>query len=175
MAHPDDLPKLSRKERRALEFGTPEAQAAIRLKLQTRKPFPFDADADIRMIPTIGTRERVEPFMLPIGKIPDEYFDHPPANVNTYAGTAKTPIDMHVMLSVWFFCGLYEFELFLRPNFILCDEKGKTDEESVKNALRVYVHTLMHSMEAGHAHKMAYVAYVLHKCCEKILWTTAKR
>lgn len=167
--------KLSRKERRALEFGTPEAQQAIRMKLQGRFPFYFDIAAEVKMIPTIGMLEREDEFIMPYDRIPEAYRVSPPNVANLYAGTADTPEKMHVLLRVWFFKGLSEFDIHLREDVRLVTEDGKTDKASVLKALQAYTYRIMGSWAPAHEHKMAYVAYVLHSCASKILWTSSEK
>lgn len=165
---------LNRKERRALQFGTLEARTAIETKLKLREPFFVVADAEQIVIPVIQIGDlRIAPFMMPYQDIPEVYRSSIwPSPRNQDVGTAKTPADYQSIMTIWFYCGLTQFDPVLRPNVVV--EGSHPREPGLwERALRRYLSTILNDRDISHEHKMDYAAYVCDACCTEIFWTAS--
>lgn len=160
----DWLSKLPRTIRRAYEQGSPSERLIIRAEHGPRAPF-FVREVDGRIeIPVIATMWFIKDlsWMMPYADLPNDY----KVTCTRDDGKrkyARSPADYVALIHTWFHCGLQVCEIKLRPNVF-------SQEADTMKAFKVYLNTLLRSFEPSQEHKMAYLAYVCHTCCEHIDW-----
>lgn len=160
---------LSRKERRALEFGTPEQRAEVRAKMEGRKPFYVQEINGKITIPYIKNSESIHGYVLK--EVPEEYLGYF-LMVENQSGYASTPKGYSTLLEKWFFLGLQQFEPTFKPNVVaeLEDESVTSDPLKVSMLFRRYLSFLLNDWELCQGHKIAFTSYVCDVCCEQIFW-----
>lgn len=161
--------QLSRKERRALEFGNGQARAEVMEKIQAakdREPLLCIKEVDgLIVIPRMGALP-MHNYMIPYTDLDDKYkqaLARHTATVSDMSG--NTQETYATMLSTWFFFGLAELTLTLKENVVCISDDQKIAPQV---ALKRYMYWILESMEPSQEHKMAYLRYVLDMCCVSV-------
>jgi hypothetical protein len=167
-------PKLSRKERRALEFGRAEAREEVLKKIEAQKgdvPIMIIKEVDgIIRVPLISGWHHIRFYMIPYDELDPKYRqDFMPLTVT---GGSTLPV-YRTLLSLWFFRGLKSLSMVLKPNVKHAVDDTVTGMEATR--LKQYIREVLNDCGSSHAHKMAYLTYVLDTCCESIEWVCNER
>ncbi len=150
---------MNRQQRRDIAYGRKPAPAEVVKQLRP------DINGSTIIIPDMGDVMHVFQCMTPEESIPAEYFkvinclkDLPPQG-----GVMNTPQDYAMLLQQWFFKGLSEFNPDLHEHVQIAP--GSTFVQ--------YVGTILRDTAPSREHKMAYLTYLLTRCCKSITWKPA--
>lgn len=157
---------MNRKERRALQFGTPEAVADTLAKIAAEKNEAL-AMRVLRIIngvvyvPIVQPRctDDVRTWMLPEKDIDPKY----------YRATTDPKLARYSeFLTHWFYRGIKV------PDFVFRPEAMTGIVHRVKrHTLLAYMDFILEDRAPSHGHKMAYLVYVLDMCVEELTWEVA--
>jgi hypothetical protein len=103
--------------------------------------------------------------MGPADQVPDIYND---AYRSGYGSTLRPaslttitfPHQIAGFLSQWFFKGLISAKFNLKPDAVVGGE----------DAFKVFVASILQSRAPAHEHKMAFLTWTIHTCCESVTY-----
>lgn len=180
-----DQSKLTRKERRALEFAGAntaaqeqhaEGSASLQKKLNRFEIGTIQVAKDGSIyIPEIRDsfhlRVTTDGMMIPYKDL-DDVYKSKGWNVPREVCGGDTPVVFTQFVNNWFFRGIKKVEFVFRDNVKTVD--GYIDHLALRRALLKYISQIMNSFEPSHEHKIAYVTYCLHTCCSSVVWEVSE-
>lgn len=116
------------------------------------------------VIPDLSSARSVMPTMGSIKDVPLAYTKAYGQSGGRLAPDSLTtitePAQIAVMLEQWFFRGLLSIRLNLKPGAVSCDSK----------TLLRFVGEILQDCEPQHEHKMSFLTWVVHTCCESVTY-----
>lgn len=126
----------------------------------------LDLNARPVVIPDLSLVLSITPFLGSYKAVPQIYTEAERRSFSRLTPDALTtitePIQIAGMLSQWFFRGLLSITFKLKPDTVSCTEKE----------FKLFVSYVLQDRAPSHEHKMAFLTWVIHVCCESVTYQT---